>query len=143
MGDLKKVGRVGVKALVYFEVVSTLALLIGVIIGEFITAQAGLGYLIIFATARADTEVSMAAIVVWPTARPKTNRLVALAGRASATLGSATNRLEAWPPSWMTRPEPASTVMPLEAAATGCGAGRASAGMLANALASRQATHFG
>ena len=36
----------------------------GVIIGEFITAQAGLGYLIIFATARADTEVSMAAIVV-------------------------------------------------------------------------------
>ncbi|KAA0970901.1 ABC transporter permease [Aureimonas fodinaquatilis] len=38
--------------------------IIGVIIGEFITAQAGLGYLIIFATARADTEVSMAAIVV-------------------------------------------------------------------------------
>ena len=37
--------------------------IIGVIIGEFITAQAGLGYLIIFATARADTEVSMAAIV--------------------------------------------------------------------------------
>jgi NitT/TauT family transport system permease protein len=35
-----------------------------VIIGEFITAQAGLGYLIIFATARADTEISMAAIVV-------------------------------------------------------------------------------
>ena len=29
-----------------------------------VTAQAGLGYLIIFATARADTEVSMAAIVV-------------------------------------------------------------------------------
>ena len=38
--------------------------IIGVIIGEFITAQAGLGYLIIFATARADTEVSMAAMVV-------------------------------------------------------------------------------
>ena len=38
--------------------------IIGVIIGEFITAQAGLGYLIIFATARADTEISMAAIVV-------------------------------------------------------------------------------
>ena len=29
MGDLKKVGRVGVKALVYFEVVTTLALIIG------------------------------------------------------------------------------------------------------------------
>ncbi len=38
--------------------------IIGVIIGEFITAQQGLGYLIIFATARADTVVAMAAIVV-------------------------------------------------------------------------------
>ena len=45
------------------KIAVTLAI-IGVIIGEFITAQAGLGYLIIFATARADTEVSMAAIVV-------------------------------------------------------------------------------
>jgi NitT/TauT family transport system permease protein len=41
----------------------TLAI-IGVIIGEFITSQAGLGYLIILATSRADTEVSMAAITV-------------------------------------------------------------------------------
>lgn len=45
------------------KIAVTLAI-IGVIIGEFITAQAGLGYLIIFATARADTEVSMAAMVV-------------------------------------------------------------------------------
>jgi NitT/TauT family transport system permease protein len=45
------------------KIAMTLAI-IGVIIGEFITAQSGLGYLIIFATARADTEVSMAAIVV-------------------------------------------------------------------------------
>jgi NitT/TauT family transport system permease protein len=45
------------------KIAITLAI-IGVIIGEFITAQAGLGYLIVFATARADTEVSMAAIVV-------------------------------------------------------------------------------
>jgi NitT/TauT family transport system permease protein len=45
------------------KIAVTLAI-IGVIIGEFITAQAGLGYLIIFATARADTEISMAAIVV-------------------------------------------------------------------------------
>jgi aerobic C4-dicarboxylate transport protein len=29
MGDLKKIGRVGAKALLYFEVVTTLALLIG------------------------------------------------------------------------------------------------------------------
>ena len=45
------------------KIAMTMAI-IGVIIGEFITAQAGLGYLIIFATARADTEISMAAIVV-------------------------------------------------------------------------------
>jgi aerobic C4-dicarboxylate transport protein len=31
-GDLKKVGRVGVKSLVYFEIVSTLALIIGLIV---------------------------------------------------------------------------------------------------------------
>lgn len=30
MGDLKKVGRIGVKALIYFEIVSTLALAIGI-----------------------------------------------------------------------------------------------------------------
>jgi aerobic C4-dicarboxylate transport protein len=32
VGDLKKVGRVGVKALVYFEVVSTLALITGILV---------------------------------------------------------------------------------------------------------------
>lgn len=45
------------------KVAMTLAI-IGVIIGEFITAQKGLGYLIVFATARAETGVAMAAIVV-------------------------------------------------------------------------------
>jgi NitT/TauT family transport system permease protein len=45
------------------KIAVTLAI-IGVIIGEFITSQAGLGYLIILATSRADTEVSMAAIAV-------------------------------------------------------------------------------
>ena len=34
MGDLKRVGRVGLKALIYFEVVSTVALAIGLIVGE-------------------------------------------------------------------------------------------------------------
>jgi len=34
MSDLKKVGRIGVKALVYFEVVSTFALAIGLVIGH-------------------------------------------------------------------------------------------------------------
>ncbi len=43
MGDLKKVGRVGMKALLYFEVVSTLALLIGVIVGEVVRPGAGFG----------------------------------------------------------------------------------------------------
>jgi aerobic C4-dicarboxylate transport protein len=32
MGDLKKVGRIGLKSLIYFEIVSTLALAIGVIV---------------------------------------------------------------------------------------------------------------
>ena len=42
MQDAKKVGRVGVKALVYFEVVSTFALAIGLIIGNL--AQPGAGF---------------------------------------------------------------------------------------------------
>lgn len=33
MGDLKKVGRIGVKSLLYFEIVSTIALIIGIIVG--------------------------------------------------------------------------------------------------------------
>ena len=36
MEDMKKVGRVGGKALVYFEVVSTLALMIGLCVGNFV-----------------------------------------------------------------------------------------------------------
>ncbi len=43
MGDLRKVGRVGLKALIYFEVVSTLALLIGVVVGEIVKPGAGFG----------------------------------------------------------------------------------------------------
>jgi aerobic C4-dicarboxylate transport protein len=43
MGDLKKVGRVGLKALIYFEVVSSLALLTGVIVGEVVQPGAGFG----------------------------------------------------------------------------------------------------
>src|SRR5579863_1688352 len=41
MGDMKKVGRVGGKALLYFEVVSTLALLIGMIVGNVVPTGAG------------------------------------------------------------------------------------------------------
>jgi aerobic C4-dicarboxylate transport protein len=36
MGDLRKVGRVGVKTLLYFEVVSTVALVIGLLVGEIV-----------------------------------------------------------------------------------------------------------
>jgi aerobic C4-dicarboxylate transport protein len=36
MSDLKSVGRVAIKALIYFEVVSTLALAIGLIVGEIV-----------------------------------------------------------------------------------------------------------
>lgn len=36
MGDMKKFGRVGVKTLVYFEAVSTLALLVGILVAEIV-----------------------------------------------------------------------------------------------------------
>ena len=41
MGSMKKVGRVGGKALIYFEVVSTLALFIGVAVGNILQPGAG------------------------------------------------------------------------------------------------------
>jgi aerobic C4-dicarboxylate transport protein len=41
MGDLKKVGKVGAKALIYFEVVTTLALIVGIIVANIIRPGAG------------------------------------------------------------------------------------------------------
>src|SRR5436853_4867825 len=41
--DAKKVGRIGVKALVYFEVVSTFALVIGLVVGNLVRPGAGFG----------------------------------------------------------------------------------------------------
>src|SRR4249919_1461746 len=41
MGDLKKVGRVGAKALLYFEIVTTFALIIGVVIALIIQPGSG------------------------------------------------------------------------------------------------------
>src|ERR1700756_5408336 len=41
--DARKVGRIGIKALVYFEVVSTFALMIGLIIGNVVKPGAGFG----------------------------------------------------------------------------------------------------
>jgi len=42
VGDLKKVGRVGAKALVYFEIVSTLALIIGIVVAQLFHPGVGL-----------------------------------------------------------------------------------------------------
>jgi aerobic C4-dicarboxylate transport protein len=42
MGDMRKVGRVGVKALVYFELVTTVALIIGLVIVKFLEPGAGM-----------------------------------------------------------------------------------------------------
>ena len=39
--DAKKVGRVGLKALIYFEVVSTFALIVGLIVGNLVRPGAG------------------------------------------------------------------------------------------------------
>jgi aerobic C4-dicarboxylate transport protein len=41
MGDLKKVGRIGVRALLYFEVVTTFALIIGLVVANLIHPGAG------------------------------------------------------------------------------------------------------
>jgi aerobic C4-dicarboxylate transport protein len=41
MSDLKKVGRIGGKALIYFEVISTVALFIGLLVGELVRPGAG------------------------------------------------------------------------------------------------------
>lgn len=42
MGDMKKVGRVGAKALIYFEVVTTLALIIGLVVVKIIQPGQGI-----------------------------------------------------------------------------------------------------
>src|SRR6202171_6114964 len=41
MSDLKKIGRIGLKTLIYFEVVSTVALAIGIIVGHVLQPGAG------------------------------------------------------------------------------------------------------
>src|SRR3979490_3191498 len=42
MSDLKKVGRVGLKALIYFELVTTLALVIGLVVVNLVKPGAGI-----------------------------------------------------------------------------------------------------
>ena len=43
-GDLKKVGRIGLKSLIYFEVVTTLALIIGLITANVVKPGSGVSY---------------------------------------------------------------------------------------------------
>src|SRR5476649_152773 len=50
MSDMKKVGRVGGKALLYFEIVSTFALIIGVTVANLVKPGAGF-----VSTVKADT----------------------------------------------------------------------------------------
>jgi len=45
MGDLKRFGKVGLKALIYFEVVSTLALVIGLVVGSVLGPGRGFPYI--------------------------------------------------------------------------------------------------
>lgn len=52
-GDMKKVGRVGGKALIYFEVVTTLALVIGLVVANLVKPGAGVPV-----TATANTQVN-------------------------------------------------------------------------------------
>lgn len=42
MGDMRRVGLVGLRAIIYFEVVSTIALLVGVVVGNLLQPGAGL-----------------------------------------------------------------------------------------------------
>ncbi|ACL62732.1 dicarboxylate/amino acid:cation symporter [Methylobacterium nodulans] len=42
MGDLKEVGRVGLKALIYFEILTTLALVIGLVVGNVLKPGVGI-----------------------------------------------------------------------------------------------------
>jgi aerobic C4-dicarboxylate transport protein len=42
MGDLKKVGRIGLKGIVYFEVLTTCALVIGLLVGKILQPGAGM-----------------------------------------------------------------------------------------------------
>src|SRR4051812_45287058 len=42
MGDMKEVGRVGIKALFYFEVITTLALVIGLVVVNVVRPGAGM-----------------------------------------------------------------------------------------------------
>ena len=43
IGDLKRVGKIGIKALIYFEVLTTLALVLGLVVANVVKPGAGMG----------------------------------------------------------------------------------------------------
>lgn len=61
-GEMRKVGRVGVKALVYFELVSTLALVIGLVVMH--TLQPGAGFITLAATLAVVPDVPVAGLAL-------------------------------------------------------------------------------
>lgn len=65
MGDLKRIGRVGGLALLYFEVVTTIALVLGLIIGNVLRPGAGLN-----AVASGTTPAEVAALVARSQGQP-------------------------------------------------------------------------
>lgn len=71
MGNLKKVGKIGGKALIYFEVVSTIALAIGLVVVHFVnpghgldTSAANSGDVSAYTTAAAETEQGLVAFIM-------------------------------------------------------------------------------
>jgi len=56
MGDMKKVGRVGGKALLYFEIVTTLAIVIGLIVANFLKPGHGVAFTHVNVAAAAKIE---------------------------------------------------------------------------------------
>lgn len=56
MGDMKKVGRVGGKALLYFEIVTTLAITIGIVVANLLKPGHGVAFVNDNATALAKIE---------------------------------------------------------------------------------------
>ena len=65
MGDLKQVGRVGGKALLYFEIVTTLALLIGIAVAHFVQPGAGVDTTSAAAASQIETYQQRAADFSW------------------------------------------------------------------------------
>ncbi len=65
MGDLKKVGRVGGKAILYFEIVTTIALLVGIIVAWFIQPGSGVNTSVVQAGGDITKYKTGAAVFSW------------------------------------------------------------------------------